>query len=182
VWRDVGLLAETHVVASLEARRQEVRRHALATDDGLEVFRRAVASRRTQVVVSPRELNVVLDEATHLVDDRAAPRSVSAGAAAVNGSASRESLDEIERSVSAAWTDALGFAPEDADASFLALGGHSLMAMRIVAQLRATWGVDFTLRQFFARPTITGHTQAIRAAVSSAGVGHSTAVAEVSLP
>ncbi|MGI9344352.1 MAG: phosphopantetheine-binding protein, partial [Gammaproteobacteria bacterium] len=37
---------------------------------------------------------------------------------------------------------------------FFALGGHSLMATRLVARIRDRLGVDVALEDFFAMPTI----------------------------
>jgi acyl carrier protein len=40
------------------------------------------------------------------------------------------------------------------DDDFFALGGHSLMATRVVSQVRATLGVELSLRTIFAAPTV----------------------------
>jgi acyl carrier protein len=39
------------------------------------------------------------------------------------------------------------------DDSFFAIGGHSLLAMRLIAQLRQDTGCDLPLRALFAEPT-----------------------------
>jgi acyl carrier protein len=38
--------------------------------------------------------------------------------------------------------------------NFFLAGGHSLLGMQLVMQLRDAFGVDLTLRQFFATPTV----------------------------
>ena len=67
--------------------------------------------------------------------------------------------------MAAIWSAALSLAPIGVHESFLDLGGHSLLAMRIVAQIRAAYQIDFTLRQFFENSTIAGTALAIQAEV-----------------
>ena len=43
-----------------------------------------------------------------------------------------------------------------ADDDFFALGGYSLNAVRVLSRLRAACGVELTLREFFATPTVRG--------------------------
>jgi len=40
------------------------------------------------------------------------------------------------------------------DDDFFALGGHSLMATRVISQVRAALGVELSLRTIFAAPTV----------------------------
>jgi amino acid adenylation domain-containing protein len=47
--------------------------------------------------------------------------------------------------------------------NFFDLGGHSLMAARLISRLRATSGMDLPLRDLFVRPTVAGLAEAIDA-------------------
>ncbi|WP_027945624.1 non-ribosomal peptide synthetase [Amycolatopsis taiwanensis] len=51
-----------------------------------------------------------------------------------------------------------GVAPEDlrADSNFFAVGGHSLLAVRLIAEAERRWGVSLRLREFLADPTLAG--------------------------
>ena len=65
-------------------------------------------------------------------------------------------LTPLQEAVAAAWSRALGRAVERADADFLAEGGHSLMAMWVVDDLREDLGVELSLADFFSHPTVAG--------------------------
>ncbi|MEZ4240533.1 MAG: condensation domain-containing protein [Myxococcota bacterium] len=55
------------------------------------------------------------------------------------------------------WAELLGpDAARDRSASFLAVGGHSLLAAKLVSRLRARFGAAITLRDVFADPTLAG--------------------------
>lgn len=61
-----------------------------------------------------------------------------------------------ESRIAALWADALETASPGVDDDFFDVGGHSLIAARIVSELRATFGVDVSMRHLFEQPTIAG--------------------------
>jgi amino acid adenylation domain-containing protein len=59
-----------------------------------------------------------------------------------------------EEAVAHLWEGLLGHERISADADFFELGGHSLLATRLLARLRDAFGVQVSLRSFFAAPTV----------------------------
>ncbi|NUT52797.1 MAG: non-ribosomal peptide synthetase, partial [Saccharothrix sp.] len=113
---------------------------------------------------------VVLDELpttpTGKLDRRALP------VPAPRTAAGRAPATPVEHEVAEVWADLLGASEVDADTSFFALGGHSLLVPRMAARVRARFGVDVPLRVFFEQPTVARLADAI-VAVSDPGKGAS---------
>ncbi|HEY2577629.1 MAG TPA: amino acid adenylation domain-containing protein, partial [Streptosporangiaceae bacterium] len=69
----------------------------------------------------------------------------------------------IEGEIGRIWEDLLGV-PAGADTSFFAIGGHSLAAMRVIAELRGKLGRDVPLRDLFDHPTLGAFAARVAAA------------------
>ncbi|MFI5531918.1 amino acid adenylation domain-containing protein [Kitasatospora sp. NPDC051853] len=86
------------------------------------------------------------------VDRRALAEETAATAPAA--APSEVALTPIEQAVAEAWSRALERPVTDPAADFLAEGGHSLLALWVVDDLREDLGVELTLAQFFDHPTV----------------------------
>lgn len=64
--------------------------------------------------------------------------------------------DERQATLLACWEQALGHAANARDATFFALGGDSLLATRLLAQLRERLGVRIGMAAFYRQPTLAG--------------------------
>jgi len=62
--------------------------------------------------------------------------------------------DDVERSLAALWAASLGAPRIGIRDNFFQIGGHSLLAARIVAQIAEDHGVVLSLREFFSSPMI----------------------------
>ena len=60
----------------------------------------------------------------------------------------------VEQALARIWSDVLEREPIGLDDDFFDVGGHSLLAIRVAARVRRDFGVDFPLRELFARRTI----------------------------
>ncbi|MFJ3950374.1 amino acid adenylation domain-containing protein [Streptomyces libani] len=74
-------------------------------------------------------------------------------------------LGPLEQAVAEIWSRSLGREVTRADADFLALGGHSLLALAVTDDLREDLGVELTLADFFAAPTVAGHAALVERAL-----------------
>jgi hypothetical protein len=69
--------------------------------------------------------------------------------------------DRTERQLVQIWEEILGTHPVGVTDNFFDVGGHSLLAGRLLARLRERFRVDVSLGAFFAAPTVTGLAVAI---------------------
>jgi acyl transferase domain-containing protein/acyl carrier protein len=161
VWKEVGIVAELQTVMGVEAWKEEALDNAILTSEGLEAFERALNSDLPQVIVSPENLELLLKEPRKLTTPE---RFLDVGASDL---LTDPPGDEIEPVVASFWSSVFGIEQIGIHEEFLALGGHSLMAMQIVAKIRAAYPVDFSLRNFFEAPTIARLSSAIREKIIS---------------
>ncbi|HWO68828.1 MAG TPA: amino acid adenylation domain-containing protein, partial [Umezawaea sp.] len=66
-----------------------------------------------------------------------------------------------EERIAAAWQAVLGDVRVGVHEDFFAVGGHSLLAVRLAMRVRAELGVDLALHEVFAHPTIAGQADLI---------------------
>ncbi|WP_066370584.1 non-ribosomal peptide synthetase [Herbidospora mongoliensis] len=71
-----------------------------------------------------------------------------------SGSASWD--DDVHQRIAAIWERVLGTGPVGPDDDFFGRGGTSLAAIRVIAALRAEFGCEPALRDFYATPTVAG--------------------------
>lgn len=93
------------------------------------------------------------------VDEARLPRP----AAARRAAAVRPPETETERRLAALWSEVLDIAVDDAESDFFVLGGHSVLAVRLLAAVERTFGSRLPLSDLFAHPTVARLAQRIDA-------------------
>ena len=63
---------------------------------------------------------------------------------------------ETERALAELWEEVLSVSPVGVDDDFFALGGHSMLALRAMTDVRRRFGVDLPLSALFEHPTVAG--------------------------
>ncbi|MEV0252304.1 amino acid adenylation domain-containing protein [Nocardia sp. NPDC050712] len=97
----------------------------------------------------------VIDEIPLTVNGKLDKRALPAPTAAVQRR-HREPATATERRMCAIFAQLFSLPRVSADDSFFELGGHSLLAARLVAQIRAEFGLELDVRVIFDTPTAAG--------------------------
>lgn len=71
--------------------------------------------------------------------------------------------DEVEESLAQMWTKLLNVPKIGIHDDFYRMGGHSLMATRVLSQIRDRWGVEVPVRAFLRARTVERLAQEVRA-------------------
>jgi acyl transferase domain-containing protein/acyl carrier protein len=131
----------------------------LTTEQGVDVFRRALCGGLPQTIVSIQDLTMRLqDVALGRADARPGIANTLLGASEKvaqssigDGGAERS---EIVAAVFAVWREVLGAPVEGPNDDFFRLGGDSLLAVRLTIRLREQLGVSLSVDAIFDRPTV----------------------------
>ncbi|HYP40296.1 MAG TPA: amino acid adenylation domain-containing protein [Chloroflexia bacterium] len=75
----------------------------------------------------------------------------------------------VEEAVAAIWAEILRVEQMGIHDNFFGLGGHSLMATRVISRVRTTFGVELPLHVLFQTPTVAGLAEAITQKLSGQG-------------
>lgn len=84
--------------------------------------------------------------------------------------------DAVEGALSRMWTDCLGIDGIGVHDNFFDLGGHSLIALRLIARIQAEYGVKLQLAAVQERPTVAMLAELLRGSGVASDVGASADV------
>jgi hypothetical protein len=74
----------------------------------------------------------------------------------------------MEEELAALWSRVLGLGQVGVEDDFFDLGGNSLLALRMMAEVERAWGQRLSFRRFFERPTVATLAEVLVAAVTEA--------------
>ena len=132
-----------HRVAPLVALAEE---HGIRAAEGAELLERVLASGRDRLVASSIDLADLLA----LIG----PEPAAAQAAPAAGTAAAPAGNSVLATIRGIWVDLLGVADIGDDDDFFEVGGHSLIAIRLMSRIHKELGVRFQLVTIFDAPTI----------------------------
>jgi amino acid adenylation domain-containing protein/non-ribosomal peptide synthase protein (TIGR01720 family) len=70
-----------------------------------------------------------------------------------------------EETIAAIWSDLLGVRPVGVFDDFFGLGGHSLIATRIISRVRKSFEIQLPIRDLFIHPTVAGLAERVEEAI-----------------
>ncbi|MFD4868634.1 amino acid adenylation domain-containing protein [Streptomyces sp. NPDC058412] len=115
----------------------------------------------------PDELTVV-DRLPLTTSGKVDRRALTDLATAAETIGEAEPLTPLQQAVAEVWSRSLGSEVMRPDADFIGLGGHSMLALVVAEDLREELGVELTLAEFFAAPTVAGHAALVERALLAA--------------
>ncbi len=124
----------------------------IPASEGPGLFFKALALGRSQIFLSSLDLDGLIAQA----------EDSTAGTEDTDQKFQRPELEsdfvapenDIERRLAGFWQELLGIDEIGVEDSFFDLGGHSLIAVRLFAQIRKAYNVDFPISVLFEAPTI----------------------------
>ncbi|NIF74982.1 AMP-binding protein, partial [Burkholderia sp. Ap-962] len=125
-----------------------------------------VPARILMAAAWPTNANGKIDRRA-LLDALAADTPAAAGAAHAREAACALALDARAEALQGIYAQVLGIEQVDPNATLVALGGHSLSAVRIIAQLRKAFGVEIGLETFMTHSSVL----ALAACLDERGAG-----------
>ncbi len=143
--------AQSSPLSPAEERLRDMLALGITPPEGGEAFLRALGGRDNPLIVSSIAPQALLDQ----VDAEGARKSNATSFARPDlGTDYIAPRNDIERTLTGFWQDLLGIEQIGVEDNFFDLGGHSLIAVRLFAQVKKTYGIDFPISVLFEAPTI----------------------------
>ncbi|HWM01428.1 MAG TPA: polyketide synthase dehydratase domain-containing protein, partial [Actinophytocola sp.] len=150
-------VAEQAVAEQAVAEQARSDERGIRPADGAEAFRRVLAAGvGPQVVINTESVADLLARIRQTTTESIAadePEIEPVPTAVGDGG---EPTTELEATIATIWAQMLGLDRVGVDEDFFALGGNSLVAVQLIAQLRKAVGVRLPMKSLFESPTVAG--------------------------
>jgi acyl transferase domain-containing protein/acyl carrier protein len=156
VWQAVGMAVASDLPTQLHAWRDERIKAGLLPSEGVAVLERVLHHQLARVVVSTQDFQAVLAEGA---GPAASPHDTATPARPLHARPTLPTeynapASDLEQRIAQLWQAALGIAPIGVEDNFFDLGGDSLIAVRMIAQLKQELQLDLPTISLYRRPTI----------------------------
>jgi acyl carrier protein len=140
-------------------------------DDAIRAMLRVLSlDQASQVCVSPVPLQTLIDgfkdlwrRGDELLDGPAQEeKSKPAHARPELATSYSAPKDDLEKAIAAIWSEALGVGDLGRDDNFFELGGDSLVAVKVISQIKRAWNIELSAVAMFELPTIARIAEEIR--------------------
>jgi acyl transferase domain-containing protein/acyl carrier protein len=159
-WQEVGMAVNTAVPKGLEARRQEALKKGILSSEAMDVFARILGTAVPQVIVATRDFRSVMEH-NHAHTPSPAGEELQEVTSSISthsrpdlGSPYVAPRNTVEQTIVDIWQELLGVNQVGIHDNFLNLGGHSLIALQVLARLRRAFQVEISVRVFLEAPTV----------------------------
>lgn len=137
--------------------------------EGIEAMERILARGQSGVVsVSSMPLEKLVLQQEQLARETTAPETARFERPDID-SDYVEPRDDVERTLVGFWEELLGVDGVGVQDSFFDLGGHSLIAVRLFAKIKAAYAVDYPLSVLFEAPTIERYAEMVKNSIGHTG-------------
>jgi len=159
VWRELGMARNQDLPEDFKEWRSQVHKFGVSPEEGVEMFRRILASELPHVAVSTQDLHALIAQKNVLMSGSAGEDQETAKPAHARPSLTVSYVaprTEEEMTIAGMWQSLLGIEQVGIHDNFFQLGGHSLLGTRLISRLHDAFHIRIPLRRLFELPTIAG--------------------------
>lgn len=143
----------------------------LTPAEGTAVLYRALHSDHPRLIISTRDLEAAREEDRReylaAMNQEADTGSIPAHARPELATTFVAPESDTEKAIALIWQRQLGLEEVGVDDNFMEVGGHSLIGIQVLSEIRSTMGVEVPIHQLFETPTIKGLAEYIDNAIWS---------------
>jgi acyl transferase domain-containing protein/acyl carrier protein len=165
---DAQAAGESKPISEKEVLKRDKWGDHILTKEGTEVFRRILSMSPTpQIAICTKDFSYLISVTKPKIEEVAAETSDASNL--TGGFHSRPNLaapyvaprNELEQTIAELWQSVLGIDKVGIHDGFVELGGHSLMAIQLVARVRAVFEIELSVARLYGTPTVAGLAAAI---------------------